>query len=168
MANSNIQKYEHPITKYSELAYQRRGLILNQTIDLEYAISKYISIFYVRDRYTYEELGNLILNNITFSKKISIVKEIITTKDADFLKVHPTVFKDLEKIRKVRNEMAHSILHIEDTFVRNRHKLKAGVIKLGNKKIEFEEKRINNLSEMIRKYLVVFMYWNNIIPPPQK
>lgn len=168
MTNLNIPKYEHPIFKYSELAYKRRGLILNQTIDLESAISRYISIFYVRDLYTMEELTQLFLNHITFNKKIVIVKEIITTKDENFLKTHPTIFKDLDKIRKVRNEMAHTILYVKDTFVGNRHKLKQGITKLGNKQIEFDEKRITELSEMINKYFTVFYYWNNIIPPPKK
>ncbi|KAA9038731.1 hypothetical protein FW778_14400 [Ginsengibacter hankyongi] len=88
-----------------------------------------------------EELTQLILNNITFNKKILIVKEIISTKDTLFLKAHPTIFKDLVKIRKVRNEMAHTILYIQDTFVGNRHKLKQDVTKLGNKQIEFDEKK---------------------------
>lgn len=67
---------------------------------------------------------------------------------------HPRLKKDLEKIIKVRNEMAHSWLDVRVTFVANRLKFNANEMKLMNKGTpkSYSDTRIKELSELIRKY----------------
>ena len=153
---------EHPIVKYSELAYQRRGLIINQVIDLEFYLDRYIANCLTDTEDKRDRMCEMVLQGIPLMQKIKIIENLAYEVDHNLIHSMPTVFKDLERIRKVRNTMAHTILHVEDTFVGNRHKLKPGLVKFNKgkrKPIEYNEKSINELSELIRGYIVRFMVW---------
>ena len=152
-----MAEYQHPIVDYSNLAYQRRGLIINHTIDLEYYIDLYIAGKFAKTKELREEMCETVMSKLSLSHKLNMLNDIILKYNPHLYETYPKMAKDLQKIRKVRNDMAHTILNITPTFVANRGKLKQGVTKFRNKNpIEFNEKRVMLLAQMINIYVTVF------------
>ena len=159
-------QYQHPIFKYSELAANRRGLIINQTINLEKVIDWRIAQHFCKDDTKREELEALIISGLPFSKKIDILIYLLEKHDNDFFKAHKSAKRHLHKIRENRNNMAHSWLDVSVTFVgkKDRHTQTVSRLFTNNKlKKEqlslYDEKRIAALNNMIIKYTHVLMHW---------
>ena len=158
---ATIKKYEHPIVKYSELAAQRRGLIINRTIDLEKVIDWRISIYYCKDKASCDELAEMVISALTLRDKIRILIFVLKKYDPEIFKVHSSLKRHLEKIRDNRNKMAHSWLDATVTFVGNRHKFKPTISNFKSKGETdlYDEKRIKALENMIIKYTHVLTNW---------
>lgn len=161
MAKSPLFKYEDPFVKYSDLAANRRGLIIEKTIQLEKVMDLRISYYFCKDESKREELDNLVLSNLNFASKIQILVTLYKQYSPEIFELHPRLEKDLEKIRKFRNELAHSWLDVTVTFVANRPKFKPAETQLihKGKTLVYDEKRINELSTLILKYGHVIMNW---------
>lgn len=162
MATDNPSQWEHPIVKYSELASQRRGIILNLTINLEKMIDWRISIFYIQEAKKREELEDMIICGLPFRTKISILMRLFKKYDKEIFIAYPEMKKDLNDIRDSRNEMAHSWLDATVTFAANKRKFKPTVTNLKSKGVEniYDEKKITELSELILKYTHIIMNWS--------
>lgn len=162
MASKKSQKkYEHPIFKYSELAAQRRGIIIEKTIELEKIIELRIGYYFCKDEDKRQELEDLVLSSLNFSSKIRILVSLYKSHSPDIFKLWPRLEKDLERIRKYRNELAHSWLDVTVTFVENRPKFKPLQTRLKNKggHTIYDEKRINLISGLILKYCQIIGNW---------
>lgn len=159
-----VKPYEHPIAKYSELASQRRGRIINLTINLEKIIDGCISHYFIdiqKNETKNKELEYFVIEGLPFSTKLNLLFTILKKDFKDIYIAYPRLEKDLDKIRKNRNHMAHSYLDVTETFVgkRNKDKLERSKIVSKGNPIEYSQKRIDTLSALIIQYTHVLMHW---------
>lgn len=100
--------------KKIDIAYLKtqniRGFIITSSIELEFMLNNLIRIYYCIHKP--KELRHVkfwrdILNNLSFEKKIKIVKNISIHKKKIFRKKYVDFIKRLDKIRIVRNKIAH-------------------------------------------------------------
>jgi hypothetical protein len=155
----NTMSHERRVV-YNELAAEKRGLILNQTINLEMIIDYKIASYFVQTQEKQHELAECVISSLPLSNKILTLLSLLKKYDDWVLTEYPKIKDDLEKIRKARNEMAHSWLDISVTFVANRLKFNANEMKLmnkGNPKV-YDDARIKTLSEMITKYSSILLH----------
>jgi hypothetical protein len=140
---------------------QRRGEIIGKVINLEKVIDGFISKNFIQEDAKRSELESLIIQGLPFAQKLLILYSLLNTYHSSIHKEHPKLEKDLEKIRKQRNIMAHSWLDVSPTYVYKRKKsnLQLSILTKNNKSIEYDEKRIKELSDSILKYTIVLMYW---------
>lgn len=145
---------------YNELAAEKRGLILNQTVNLEMIIDFRIARYFSQTEEKQHELAEYVISGLSLSNKIVTLLSLLKKYDDWILTEYPTIKDDLDKIRKARNEMAHSWLDISVTFVANRLNFKANEMKLmnkGNPKV-YDNARIKKLSELIHKYSSILLH----------
>lgn len=142
------------VTIYNELAAGKRGLILNQTVNLEMIIDYRISRYFAQTKDKQHELAQTVISGLPFNQKISVLLSLLEKYDEWIFEAHPKIKKDLDKIRAARNEMAHSWLDITVTFVENRLTFNANEMKVMNKGVPkiYNDARIKFLSELIIKY----------------
>jgi hypothetical protein len=152
---------DHPIIHYNEQAANRRGLIINLTIELEKIIELRIGYYFCKDEKLREELEDLVLVNLQLSSKIKIITSLYRTHSPEIFQAHPKLEKDLEKIRKYRNELAHSWLDTSVTFFQNRPKFKPAesVFKNKGKSVIYNEARVNEIRALIVKYSHIIFNW---------
>jgi hypothetical protein len=154
-----IKPYEHPIAKYSELAAQRRGRIINLTINLEKIIDGCICHYFIdiqKNETKNKELEYLVIEGLPFNAKLNLLFTILKKDFKEIYTAWPRIEKDLEKIRKNRNNMAHSYLDVTETFVGKRNKAKlerSKIVSKGNP-IEYSQKRIDALASLIIQYTI--------------
>lgn len=96
--------------KYTNLAFHRRGVILNETIMLERLIDEIIAHYFCGLSTKKQELMELIIctNRMIFENKIQVLKVLLERHKPDFLKSNPTAINDItQKIIPERNIFAH-------------------------------------------------------------
>lgn len=103
----------------------------------------------------------MIIEGLPFSSKINTLLTILKKHHKDIFIAHPRLEKDLDKIRKNRNYMAHSYLDVTETYVGKRDKSRLEMSKVleKGKSIEFNENKIEALANLIIKYSHVLMNW---------
>lgn len=113
-------------------------LFMKAFVYLESSIEEFIAYYLIKEDYS--EKGNrrevfheCFLENANFRNKQSALNNIIKM---DFRKFHSVIsFDNLEKLRKLRNRIAHSIIHVE---VNN--------VNAQQSKIVFERPKLQNKS----------------------
>ena len=158
-----------PITEYMELAYRRRGELINQTIMIERAMEQYLVQHFCTESDRQIELLETLLSttHVSFFAKLEVVIIILERHDPTFLYAYPDVKKELTDIMEQRNIIAHSVLDFSN-IMRNNANSKIVVTKYRGKKpkpIEYDEKRFNNLIILINKYGAAFYHWKRVLFP---
>jgi len=89
-------------------ASEIRGGILNSALEVENELTESIGYLYSKrnDEFSHFKLVEDIISDLTFDKKISILKKSI---DFDFgiFKKYKSIIKDLNDIKEIRNQIAH-------------------------------------------------------------
>jgi hypothetical protein len=95
---------------YTDLAFHRRGVIINETITLERIIDEILSHYFCGLSPKKQELMELIIctNRMIFENKVQVLKVLLEKHKPLFLKSNPTLFTDITKtIIPERNIFAH-------------------------------------------------------------
>jgi Na+/phosphate symporter len=135
-----------------ERAAQNRGLIISHVIDLEKIIDWRISKYYCQNEKKRKQLEEQIVSRMPFSNKIRTLVHLLNQYDQGFFKEHPRTWNDLEKIRKTRNQMAHSWIErpVNFRFSGNNNNHHSSLYSL---------RKINNLKKLINRYCAALSYW---------
>ncbi len=99
-------EYEH----YTNLAFHRRGVIINEVVMLERIVDEILSNYFCGTTPKKQELMELIIctNRMIFENKIQVLKVLLEKHKPDFLKANPTIINDIiNKIIVERNIFAH-------------------------------------------------------------
>ena len=114
-----------PFTEYIELAYRRRGELINQTIMLERAMDSFLAKYFCNDTAKETELLEIFLSttHVTFFAKQEVIMIILKKHIPEFVLAYPDVEKDLKEIMEERNIVAHSVLDFSDVNSNNKNSL---------------------------------------------
>jgi hypothetical protein len=96
-----------------------RGTYLAHVVPIEQIVKDIISQHFCMEEKRRLQLVLLVLNgrDFTFSSAIEILEKILKTSYPEVLKKYHTVHRELDKIRRFRNVMAHSELDISEEFL---------------------------------------------------
>lgn len=97
--------------EYTKLSNQRRGQYLNTASFLERSVEDYISNFFCISKKRDVFISYIMKRDrASLSFKFDLAIEIIVNHDRKIIRNNKTIVKDLERIRKFRNDMAHYTL----------------------------------------------------------
>ncbi len=96
---------------YEKINRDIRGSILELSVTLEQMTTICISSFFVKNTPDQWLFTQTIFNEseISFSNKIRILEKIVHLRFQKFEKKHSNLFKKLNRIRKLRNRLAHTM-----------------------------------------------------------
>ncbi len=148
--------------KYVELAAAKRGLILNQIINLEKAMDWRISKYFVPiNEQPRIKLEEIVISNIPLVNKKHVLYELMQEYDKGFFIVHPNVFNQIDEIIRARNKMAHHWLDVTP-FYRGKiseAKMNTFNVKGHGKPTSYDDKTISALSMKIEKCTNLILHW---------
>jgi hypothetical protein len=168
---------------YTDMAHKWRGEIINNSINLEQAIEKFIAHHYIigiTDEDYNKKLEDFIRiffwqTNMGFGNKMAITKNLITLYQPELIASYhdDDVFAELQKIITTRNAMAHWQLDFSKEYrwegaknkVMKMDKLnKAKKIVKDDKREDiniYSEETIKNVAYLCIKYTNIFNHWNS-------
>jgi len=84
--------------RYTNLAFHRRGVILNEVVMLERIIDEILANYFCGTTPKKQELMELIIctNRMIFENKIQVLQVLLERHKPDFLKANPTIIKDIK------------------------------------------------------------------------
>lgn len=96
-----------------------RGAYLAHVIPIEELVKDIISYHFCSDEDRRKQFISLILNgrDYTFAHGIEILEKILDIHYHDLIQRYPKLVNDLNKTRRLRNELAHSMLDTSDKFL---------------------------------------------------
>jgi hypothetical protein len=97
-----------------------RGSYLAHVIPIEELVKDIISYHFCSDEDKRKEFISIVLNgsrDYTFASGIEMLKKILNIHYSDVVTRYPKVIDDLDKIRRFRNLLVHSVLDTSDEFV---------------------------------------------------
>lgn len=106
----------------SELAGNFRGRFIEQAIGIERLTEDIIATAFCKDEYRRRLFFSLVLNDaeLTFSRKTIIFKKLLELAYPKLLQEHPKLIDSIDKIRRLRNRLAHSMLDKSDAYLSKR------------------------------------------------
>ena len=142
---------------YVERVNRKRGELINETINLENVFNSLIATYFCNDETKRKELLSLIIcKRLNLAAKITIVKEIVNKHFKPLLEIHPSLFRDMEKIKKMRNDLAHMTLPVN---LESGENLKKKVVELRTHESEIRtilERDIDEAIYLAKHYMFVF------------
>lgn len=108
------------LKKITKLENEIRGSYLNQSIHIEGLIGDIISRYFCIEEKRRKLLFSIVIteSNLSFHKKVEILKKIIELQYPDMKVAYPTLIDTLEqKIIPFRNRLAHSMLDNSEDFL---------------------------------------------------
>jgi len=110
---------DRQLTRLWKQARDVRGLFLEQAIFIENLIGDIISWHFCPDEDRRNLFFSLIINNpdFTFSSKIKVLRQLLKLRYPELDKKCPEVIKELEKVIKFRNKVAHRMLDSSEQFL---------------------------------------------------
>lgn len=147
-------EFKFDYEKYTNLAFRRRGAIINETIMLERIIDDYISAHFCDTaEKRLELLENLMATNrIIFENKVQIFKSILEKHNPQFLEKHPSLFNNILKtVIPERNVFAHYWLVTSKELSEWIKESKTVFVKFKNKTehIEYTPEKYTSISKCI-------------------
>ena len=143
---------------HKENANRIRAEVLSSAIELEDSLTDALSYLYVpknQEYYRYNLVSD-ILSELTFDKKIRLFKKFVNIYP-EFFSEYP-VIRELNKIREIRNQLAHRASHSQSPFdIEPLDSNRIDFLKTGKDKFEFS---IDNLEEYIKncKFFSFYIY----------
>jgi hypothetical protein len=155
-------QFQFEYEKYTNAAFYRRGLVINETIFLERAIDDFISSYFCQDSDKKRELMELIIytNRMIFENKVQVLKFLLERHNPDVLKSSPTFINDiLQKIIPERNIFAHYWLVTSTELTDYLKENKTVVVRYKNTidHLEYDDNRISELMALIGKCIRVML-----------
>ena len=147
--------------QYTDLAFHRRGVIINQTIMLERIIDDIIANYFCGQTKKKMELLELIIstNRMIFENKMQILKFILKNNNPTFLKENEKAVSDiLNIIIPERNIFAHYWLETSKKLTDYLKDQKTVFIKFKDTTdyIEYDEAKFINIVKTISKNIHLF------------
>ena len=119
-----------PLFEQLKRLYKRsqeiRGSILDQAIWIERIIEDIISYEFFPDEKEQDKrmkMLSFVLNirDLTFSSKVETLERLLRMSHSNIISNHPALLPTLNKIRKLRNRLAHSALDTSEEFLAKHH-----------------------------------------------
>jgi hypothetical protein len=107
------------LKKYTELAYQIRGKVIDYCTALEGSIENFIAGHFVGgDLVKKQEFINMFFwdTQMGLGRKREILMTVIKTYYPLIIKEYPSISDDLKKVNECRNKLAHSPLNYERQY----------------------------------------------------
>ncbi len=104
------EQFQREYETYTNVAFLRRGVIINEVIMLERIVDEILSTYFCGTTTKKQELMELIIctNRMIFENKMQVLKVLLEKHKPDFLKTNPTIINDIiNKIIVERNIFAH-------------------------------------------------------------
>jgi len=120
---------------YFDLAREIRGKFLGQTTGIEMLMNDIITRhFCPKDQSKFALLFSLLAKQHTFHSRIEAFRIILTQCYPNLLKKYPHLLKEIDKIRKFRNKIVHSMLDTSDSFLKKYNdRIRLDIFKQGKK-----------------------------------
>jgi hypothetical protein len=118
--NLSSGERQEKVAKVMKLDTIIRGAYITQVIPIEGLVKDIISYHFCSDEDRRKEFVSLILNgsrDYTFASGIEILEKLLDIHYQDLTKRYPKLLNDLDKIRRFRNLLAHSMLDTSDEFL---------------------------------------------------
>jgi hypothetical protein len=156
------EEFQIEYERYTNLAFQRRGVIINEVVLLERVIDEILAYYFCGSNPKKQELMELIIctNRMIFENKIQVLKVLLEKHKPDFLKNNPTIINDItQKIIVERNIFAHYWLVTSaelSTFVKAKQTV---FIKFKNttEYIYYDNNSFAAICEVIAKAIKIFI-----------
>lgn len=93
-----------------------RGTILEHCVQIDQVCTSIISSYFVKHHYDQIFFSQIVLNDneVTFSQRINIVEKLLKHRFQEFEKKHPELIKKMNRIRKLRNRLVHTLSSLDD------------------------------------------------------
>jgi hypothetical protein len=117
----------------NDYSCKKRGEIIAEAISVENNLTDIITWFFYPSKYLIDEtiyntsennsliLRSLILGSISFRDKIELLKDIVIIKNPEimnnYIELTKNIFKELDRVRKFRNLLAHSESDLSREFI---------------------------------------------------
>lgn len=155
------ETFELEYQNYTELAFHRRGVIINQTIMLERIIDDIIANYFCGQTKKKIELLELIIstNRMIFENKIQVLKFILKNNNIAFLTENEKAFSEiLNLIIPERNIFAHYWLETSKKLSTYIKEQKTVFIKFKDTTdfVEYDEIKFINIVNIITKNIHIF------------
>jgi hypothetical protein len=128
------------LTDLYNLSWRIRGTFIEQTIWIDVMIAGILADYFAPDK----ERRTLLLSEVfsgagsTFNKNIALLTKVVSHSFSAFAGQHPDLFTKLERIRRVRNNLAHARLDTSDEWMSRREKDRIQIIYYKNGKSRTE------------------------------
>ena len=101
------------LREYYALAEKIRGAFIEQTIWIDHLLSDMLAVFFCADQSKRALLFSEVLTgqDFRFSTRISLLEAVLEKLRPDLAKPAESLIKKLDKIRRLRNRLAHSHLN---------------------------------------------------------
>jgi len=114
---------EEYVNRHSELDQRFRGMYLYQVSIIESYLDGTIAYwFFSTDVQKREALVGYVISDINFNQKIKLFFKILKNHYAELLKQFPKLSDDFEKVRNLRNTLAHSMLDTSLDYLKTKPK----------------------------------------------
>jgi len=119
-----------PLFEQLKRLYKRsqeiRGSILDQAIWIERIIEDIIAYEFFPDEGEQDKRMKMIsfilnIRDLTFSSKVDALERLLKMRHSNIISNHPALLPTLNKIRKLRNRLAHSALDTSEEFLAKHH-----------------------------------------------
>jgi len=147
-----------------ELSGKIRGPLLDQAILIELLVQDTIRSHFCQDTRKWALLDDLILNQLSFDRKIWILDKLLKLNYEDLDSDFPMLNRHLESIKNYRNKIAHSLLDTDPEWLLSEKK-KTDRIRLKRSKngkpfdevltVEDRDKLLKKWSKIILPLLIV-------------
>jgi hypothetical protein len=106
-----------------------RGRILNTTAVIERNIALLISSYFCKEEKKYFFFSEVATSHFfSFRSKINILRQILRKDYQFFLDRNPAFFKEIEKVIKFRNLIAHALIDVSDEALKRNPKEGVGFV----------------------------------------
>jgi hypothetical protein len=147
------------LVEYVKRVNQKRGELLNETINLENIIEDYIATHFCSDKNKIREFKTLIVWKMNFDRKINILKSIVNDHHKEWFQgKYPDFFTDVRKIQSLRNDLAHMSLPVN---LKSGDNMKKQVVELTNTANQLKtitEKEIDKTISLAKMYVIAFNF----------
>lgn len=153
---------------YTNLAFIRRGVIINETIMLERIIDEIMCRHFCEYIQKADELMTFVFGSrMTFDNKIQVFKLITQIHNPKFLEDNPTIINDIIKVNQERNVFAHYWLKTGSDLSELLKENKTVFIKFKNDNdyVIYDEDKFINSVHMIQNCIKPFQVLQSSQPP---
>ena len=119
-----ILPMDEPTQKLLKLSEEIRGAFMDRAIWIDTILTDALAAYFCLDEERRRLLQSDVLTGLdtTFSGRIRILKTLLTLRLKEWAADHEDLVPKLDKIRKFRNRLAHSLIDSSEKFLSQGHK----------------------------------------------
>jgi len=116
--NITMKEVEDLTNKIARKIQEKKDIIaylLETVIDLEYRIDMLLEVYFIKEPSKRAEFRKFLLEKefFTFGNKINLLRKL-NFKEKKYSGFNSDIYKKLDKIREIRNKIAHSPKHYDE------------------------------------------------------